>query len=134
MTGTQKKRIERDKFWAQAENATGATKARLLGQGVTAVNVPLHKGSRFAPILEKMKKADPTDESKWQFRLTYNPSIAFNNALNLARGRKFDEAVRLADQELQHSFLSTNQRIHLLAAKYNTYRMWPNHVAESKKS
>ena len=132
LTSHRTNRLERDRLWTEAQKATGPEKATLLGKGLTAIKAPTH--GPWAPILAEMKKADPDDKSGWQLKLTYNPATPFNEALNLTRQKKYQDALALLDKELAQTHLTNDHKLHLLAGRFSVFRHWPDHLDEMKET
>lgn len=136
-------REKRDALWARAEKANGPEKAELLRQGLDVMGFANWAGNDkcYAPIHDKIREADPKDESGAVRWLTFgsDPRDGFKWAeprwSKALEGKKrtdadFTEALARIDKELKdprNTVLDHERLQRIMIAKVLVYSRWPKH-------
>lgn len=136
-------REKRDALWARAEKANGPEKAELLRQGLDVMGFANWAGNDkcYAPIHDKIREADPKDESGAVRWLTFgkDPRDGFTWAeprwSKAVESKKptdadFTEALARIDKELKdprNKALDHERLQRIMIAKYLVYSRWPKH-------
>ena len=131
----QKMRARRDALWAKAEKETGPRQAELYLEGLLAMGDELAFDNSYKAIREKIRAADPKDESACTRRLQFPPEPRnvppmVADAYKLVDQKKYEEALAKLDAELQHPGnrrLSHEHIQRIMNGKFNMYRRWPGH-------
>lgn len=137
------KREQRDALWAKAEQANGPAKAELFRQSLDLLGFANWEGNDkcYKPIHDKMREADPNDESGAVRWLTFGgdprdglkwAEPSWSKALEKKdlTDEDFKEALARIDKELQdpRNKVLDHERIQrIMVAKYLVYSRWPKH-------
>ncbi len=128
----QAKRRQRDKLLAEASQAAGAARAALIGQALDIPGLSYDGGFRNAK-LEEMKKADPTDQSGYFDKLSFDPGRIAKAAYELYQKNDQAGAIAKIDQIIaskQNSPLTKQQIQRLMLVKFDFLRRWKGHEDE----
>ncbi|MEI7946750.1 MAG: discoidin domain-containing protein [bacterium] len=136
-------REKRDALWARAEKTSGPEKAELLRQGLDVMGFANWVGNDkcYAPIHDKIREADPKDESGAVRWLSFgkDPRDGFtwaeprwSKALEskTPTDADFIEALTRIDKELKdprNKALDHERLQRIMIAKYLVYSRWPKH-------
>jgi hypothetical protein len=136
-------REKRDALWARAEKTSGPEKAELLRQGLDVMGFANWAGNDkcYAPIHDKIREADPKDESGAVRWLSFgkDPRDGFtwaeprwSKALESKKptDADFTEALARIDKELKdprNKALDHERLQRIMIAKYLVYSRWPKH-------
>jgi hypothetical protein len=111
----------RDQKWALAAPAAGAEQARLLGESLTNLDEKLIHDN-YADILDRIKKADPKDETGYYRRFTFDISGCTERTIDpLLQDKKTTEALAAIDQELLNPALTLEQMQKLHALRFHVF-------------
>jgi len=124
------KRKQRDTFFSQAGSASGREKALALGKALDCMDFQVAR-AHYGNEIKQMRSADPQDTSGYLRKYEYNSNQLMEHRLwNLAGEKKFDEAVKLVNEQLASDKLETWQRQELTAMYTYIYDRWSNHKRE----
>ena len=131
----QKVRAGRDALWARADKEAGPRQAELYLEGLLAMGDAVAFDGAYKPIHDKVRAADPQDESGCSRRLQFPPDPRavpplVADAYKLVDEKKYEEALARLDAELKHpgNRLLTHEHIQrIMGGKFNVYRRWPGH-------
>ncbi len=131
-------RQKRDQLWADANKATGAKRAELLGQGLAVIGIGWGRNedyhprrNEYQPMLDELKKADPDDSAGWMARFSFDPDQLFFDCEELWKKNQHDESLAKLDRLLKNPTFTPEYRQRVLALKYAAYKRWPGHEKES---
>jgi hypothetical protein len=116
---------ERDAVWKRAAGTNGYRKAELLGAGLDRMNFGLGPKNLYQPILDDMKKADPTDRSGYIGKYTFNHRNLLGMVQTKAKEKDFAPAVAELAMWNRNARLNNLQRQQLHAVRFALYQSWP---------
>jgi hypothetical protein len=131
-------RKQRDQLWAQANQAKGAQRANLLGQGLAVIQFgwgiresyhPHHDD--YQPVLEELKDLDPQDTSGWLGRFSFDPYKLLTTTKEMGEKQQHAAALTVVEDALKNKRLTPEYRQRALAVKYSVYFNWKGHDAEA---
>jgi len=99
----RKIRDRRDAAWKKAESATGVQKARLLAEGLSALDDDL-VAAHYASVLASIKTLDPQDSTGLMHKMDYQAKL---DALQQAVSA--DESTPESIRKLVEAFVATNK-------------------------
>lgn len=128
------RRQRRDDLLAQAERATGARQAELLGQALDVLDDAVAR-HHYRAVLDRIGAADPDDRSGYlgKFRFDAN-ALVEREIWPRLKDRRYEAALAFLDKRLANRRLLTGQRQELLAMRHAVYRAWPDHAAEARQA
>ncbi|MBK1825617.1 hypothetical protein [Haloferula rosea] len=118
-------RKQRDMHWAEAEAAEGQRAARLFGEGLDLMNLGLGPKNIYKPVLDKMKAADPDDQSGFAARYEFPGMGLVGQSTKLAGEKKFEEADAEISKWLSKKRLTDDQKQVAWSARFALYQRWP---------
>jgi thioredoxin-related protein len=119
----QQVKVKRDTAWKKAEGAKGAEKAKLLAEGLKALDTDL-AATHYKPVIDEITKLDPADETGVGGAMTFKSDLAAMNT-KLQGGETPDgAAARKAANEFitAHPKITPQQKQETLLGLLNFYR------------
>ena len=122
-------REKRDQLWKRAEGARGRQKAGYLAEGLDLLGLGAGPGNVYQPVIDKIRAADPEDQSGALGRYTFPGRKLLETAVSQGKAGDFMEADREISDWLKKPRLTKAQRQEVLAARFALYQRWPGKKA-----
>jgi hypothetical protein len=119
----QQVKVKRDTAWKKAETAKGAEKAKLLAEGLKALDTDL-AATHYKPVIDEITKLDPADETGVGGAMTFKSDLAaMNTKLQEGEPPSGAAARKTANEFIAaHPKITPQQKQETLLGLLNFYR------------
>ena len=125
ITGLRRAREIRDYYLARAGKAGASDKPILLFRAWQA------GAGRHEEILDRLRKADPDNESGFLARLDFDGCVVLEKAKSFGDSKKYRDGVHWIEEQMARNGVTTDQKQWMLTALGNLYRRWPGHEQQA---